>query len=152
MQIVLLGRPRGQLAAHRPGRNWSADARDPVHRAATYPEVITPHRLLVSPDWRPFAMSASAADRDRLRAEFQRPLPPAYHELDNTDLQLFDIVRHAPVVQWHQPAIETVAQQDCTVELDYGVPATIGGNSSSDATVGTDTVDGPAPRVRATPR
>src|SRR5215211_2411914 len=45
-------------------RNWPADARDPVHRAATYPEVITLTELLTAPDWLPFAMSASAADRD----------------------------------------------------------------------------------------
>jgi TniQ len=89
-------------------RDWPADARDPVHRAATYPEVITLTELLASPDWRPFAMSASAADRDRFRREFQRRLPPAYHDLANTDLQLFAIVRHAPVSQWHQPAAETV--------------------------------------------
>jgi hypothetical protein len=88
-------------------QDWPADARDPVHRAATYPEVITLTELLTSPDWRPFAMSASAADRDRLRAEFQRRLPPAYHYLANADLQLFAIVRHSSVAKWHDPAPET---------------------------------------------
>jgi hypothetical protein len=90
-------------------RNWLADARDPVHRAVNYPEVITLTEQLTSPDWRPFAMSASAADRDRFRAEFQRRLPPAYHDLANTDLQLFAIVRHAPASHWHSPAPETYA-------------------------------------------
>ncbi|MFI7509621.1 hypothetical protein ACIBSS_22645 [Micromonospora aurantiaca] len=90
------------MSSHRP-----ADARDPVHRAATHPEVITLTELLTSPDWRPFAMSASAADRDRFRTEFQRRLPPAYHDLANTDLHLFAIVRHSSVGQWHDPVPET---------------------------------------------
>ena len=87
--------------------NWPADTRDPVHRAAVYPEVVTLTELLVSPHWRPFAMSASTADRDRFRTEFQRRLPPGYHDLANTDLQLFAIVRHSPVAQWHDPQPET---------------------------------------------
>jgi hypothetical protein len=90
-------------------QNWPVDPRDPVHRAAVYPEVVTLTELVVCPHWRPFAMSASAADRDRFRAEFQRRLPPDYHDLTNTDLQLFAIVRHAPVSQWHSPAPETFA-------------------------------------------
>jgi TniQ len=90
-------------------RDWPTHARDPVHRAATYPEVITLTELLACPQWRPFAMTASAADHDRFRAELQRRLPPAYHDLANADLQLFAIVRHAPVIQWHQPVIETAA-------------------------------------------
>jgi hypothetical protein len=96
-----------------PGRfghqDWPADARDPVHCAATYPEVITLTGLLVSPHWRPFAMSASAADRDRFRAEFQCRLPPGCRDLASADLQLFPIVRCAPVTWWHQPAAETYA-------------------------------------------
>lgn len=52
-------------------QDWLADPRDPVHQAATYPEVITLTGMLASPHWRPFAMSASAADRDRFHAEFQ---------------------------------------------------------------------------------
>jgi hypothetical protein len=87
-------------------QDWPANARDPVHRAATYPEVVTLTELLACPQWRPFAMSASAADHDRFRVELQRRLPPPYHDLANTDLQLFAIVRHAPVVQWHQPPAE----------------------------------------------
>lgn len=51
--------------------------------------------------------SASAADRDRPRVEFQRRLPPAYHDLAHIDLRLFAIVRHAPVLEWQQPAQET---------------------------------------------
>jgi hypothetical protein len=98
-------------------RDWPADARDPVHCATTYPEVITLTELLVSPQWRPFAMSASAADRDRFRVEFQRRLPSAYHDLANADLQLFAIVRHAPVIQWHQPAAETIDQQASATEM-----------------------------------
>ncbi len=96
---------------HLPGwfghQDWPADPRDPVHRAATYPEVITLTGLLASPHWRPFAMSASAADRDRFRAEFQRRLPPACRDLASADLQLLAIVHHRPVIQWHQPAAET---------------------------------------------
>jgi len=45
--------------------------------------------------------------RDRFRAEFQRRLPPAYHDLANTDLQLFAIVRHSSIDQWHNPVPET---------------------------------------------
>lgn len=52
-------------------------------------------------------MSASAADRDRFRTEFQRRLPPAYHDLANTDLHLFAIVRHSSVGQWHDPVPKT---------------------------------------------
>ncbi|MGX7671838.1 hypothetical protein [Plantactinospora sp. DSM 117369] len=93
---------------HRFGhQNWPADPRDPVHHTAVYPEFVTLTELLVCPHWRPFAMSASAADRDRFRAEFQRRLPPAYHDLANTDPQLFAIVRHAPVSHRHSPAPET---------------------------------------------
>jgi hypothetical protein len=88
-------------------QNWPADARDPVHAAANYPEVITLTHLLVAPHWRPFAMSASTADHDRFRAEFQRRLPPAHHDLANTDLQLLATVRGAQVGHWHQPAVET---------------------------------------------
>jgi hypothetical protein len=82
--------------------------RDPVHHAVAYPEAITLTGLLASPQWRPFAMSASAADRDRFRAEFQRRLPPARRVLANADLQLLATVRHAPVIWWHQPAVEVV--------------------------------------------
>jgi hypothetical protein len=88
-------------------QNWPADARDPVHRAAVYPEAVTLTEMLVCPHWRPFAMTASTADRDRFRTEFQRRLPPAYHDLANTDLQLFAIVRHSSVGQWHDPVPET---------------------------------------------
>jgi len=45
--------------------------RDPVQRAATYSEV-TLTGFAGSPQWRPFAMSASGADHDRFRAELQR--------------------------------------------------------------------------------
>ncbi len=86
---------------------YSFDARDPVHRTAVYPEVVTLAELLVCPHWRPFAMSALAADRDRFRAEFQRRLSPTYHDLANTDLQLFAIVRHSSVAQWHDPVPDT---------------------------------------------
>ncbi len=88
-------------------QNWPADARDPVHHAAVYPEVVTLTELLVCPHWRPFAMSASAADRDRFRTEFQRRLPPGYHDLANSDLQLFAIVRHSSVRHWYDPVPET---------------------------------------------
>lgn len=67
--------------------NWPADARDPVHVAANYPEVITLTQLLVSSQWRPFAMSVSAADHDRFRAEFQRRLPLAHRDLAKADLR-----------------------------------------------------------------
>jgi hypothetical protein len=66
--------------------DWPADPRDPVHRAATYPEIITLTEMLVCPQWRPCAMSASAADHDRFRAELKRRLPPAYHGLANNPL------------------------------------------------------------------
>jgi hypothetical protein len=92
-------------------QDWPANQRDPVHLAATHPEVITLTQLLVSPQWRPFAMSASTADHDRFRIEFQRRLPSAHRDLANADLQLLAAVRHAPVIQWHQPATETVEQQ-----------------------------------------
>jgi len=52
-------------------------------------------------------MSASTADRDRFRAEFQRRLPPSYHDLANTDLQLLAIVRYSWVGQWHDAIPET---------------------------------------------
>lgn len=51
-------------------------------------------------------MSASAADRDRFRAEFQRRLPPTYHDLANIDLQLFASVRGTPVARWYRPEPE----------------------------------------------
>jgi hypothetical protein len=73
---------------------------------------MTLTELLVSPQRRPFAMSASTADRDRFRAEYQRRLPPAYHDLANTDLQLFAIVRHGRVIHWHQPDAETIDQAE----------------------------------------
>jgi len=66
-----------------------------------------PYRTADLTDWRPFATSASAADRDRFRAEFQRRLLPTYHDLANTDLQLFAIVRHSSIDQWHNPVPET---------------------------------------------
>ncbi|WP_432830788.1 TniQ family protein [Dactylosporangium sp. CA-092794] len=88
-------------------QNWPADARDPVHAATTYPEIITLTQLLVAPHWRPFAMSASTADHDRFRVEFQRRLPPAHRDLANGDLQLLAAVRGAQVDRWHQPAVET---------------------------------------------
>jgi len=91
--------------------NWPADARDPVHAAATYPEVITLTQMLVAPHWRPFAMSASTADHDRFRAEFQRRLPPAHRDLANTNLQTLATVRHAPVGHWHQPAAEVAGER-----------------------------------------
>lgn len=86
--------------------NWPAHDRDPVHVAATYPEVITLTQLLVSPHWRPFAMPASTADHDWFRAEFQRRLPPAHRDLANADLQLLATVRGSPVIRWYQPAAE----------------------------------------------
>src|SRR6266536_3216302 len=92
-------------------QNWPADARDPVHAAATYPEVITLTQMLVAPHWRPFAMSASTADHDRFRAEFQRRLPPAHRDLANTNLQTLATVRHAPVGHWHQPAAEVAGER-----------------------------------------
>jgi hypothetical protein len=87
-------------------KDWRADARDPVHRAAAYPEVITLTELLVCPRWRPFAVSASAADHDRFRAELQRRLPPAHRALANNELQLLAIVRNAQVDHWHRPEPE----------------------------------------------
>jgi hypothetical protein len=54
-------------------------------------------------------MFASAADRDRFRAQFQRRLPPAYYDLANADLQLQAVVRYVSVIQWHHPAAETAA-------------------------------------------
>jgi hypothetical protein len=51
-------------------------------------------------------MSASTADHDRFRAEFQRRLPPAHRDLANADLQTLAAVRHAPVDDWHRPAVE----------------------------------------------
>ena len=89
-------------------RDWPGDPRDPVHCAATYPEVITLTGLLASPHWRPFAMSASAADHDRFRAEFQRRLPPGYRDLASASLQLRATVGGAPAAWWHQPAAEVV--------------------------------------------
>jgi hypothetical protein len=98
---------------HLPGwfghHDWAGDPRDPVHRAATYPEVITLTGLLASPHWRPFAMSASAADHDRFRAEFQRRLPPDYRNLANASLQLRATVGGAPVARWHQPDAEVIS-------------------------------------------
>jgi hypothetical protein len=87
-------------------QDWAGDPRDPVHQAATYPEVLTLTGLLVSPHWRPFAMSPSAAGHDRFRAEFQRRLPPAHRDLANADLQLLATVGNAPVTSWHEPAVE----------------------------------------------
>jgi len=92
-------------------QDWPARDKDPVHVAATYPEVITLTQLLVSPHWRPFAMSASTADRDRFRIELQRHLPPAHRDLASADLQLLAAVRNSRVIQWHQPPVETVSQQ-----------------------------------------
>ena len=80
-----------------------------VHQAATYPEVITLTGMLASQQWRPFAMSASAADHDRFRAEFQRRLPPNRRDLADAGLQLLATVRNAPVAWWHQPAAEVVS-------------------------------------------
>ena len=89
-------------------QDWLADPRDPVHRAATYPEVMTLTELLASPHWRPFAMSASTADHDRFRAEFQRRLPPDCRDLANASLQLRATVGGAAVARWHQPAAEVI--------------------------------------------
>ena len=89
-------------------RDWASDPRDPVHHAAAYPEVITLTGLLASPHWRPFAMSASAADHDQFRDEFQRRLPPDYRDLANASLQLRAAVGGAPVIWWRQPAAEIV--------------------------------------------
>jgi hypothetical protein len=100
-------------------QDWLADPRDPVHRAATYPEVITLTGLLASPQWRPFAMSASAADRDRFRAEFQRRLPPDCRDLASTDLQLLATVRNAPVTWWHQPAAEVCVTSDNDIAVHH---------------------------------
>jgi hypothetical protein len=86
--------------------SWPADSRDPVHVAATYPEVITLTQLLVSEQWRPFAMSASVADHDRFRVEFQRRLSPADQDLAKADLQLFAAVRGASVADWQHTEAE----------------------------------------------
>lgn len=94
-------------------QDWAGDPRDPVHQAATYPEVITLTGLLASPHWRPFAMSASAADHDRFRAEFQRRLPPDYRDLANASLQLRAAVGGASVTRWYRPAVEVVHQRGC---------------------------------------
>lgn len=90
-------------------QSWPADARDPVHVAATYPEVITLTQLLAAPHWRPFAMSASTTDHDRFRAELQRRLPPAHRDLADADLQLLATVRGTQLANWHQPTPETSA-------------------------------------------
>jgi hypothetical protein len=50
----------------------------------------------------PLRVFDAREEASRFRAEFQRRLPPAYHDLAITDLQLFAIVRHAPVAQWHR--------------------------------------------------
>jgi hypothetical protein len=88
-------------------QDWPGNPRDPVHHAAPYPAGSPLTGMLASPHWRPFAMSASAADRDRFRAEFQRRLPPGLRDLASADLQLLAFVRRAPAAQWHQPAAET---------------------------------------------
>jgi hypothetical protein len=88
-------------------QNWPTDARDPVHAAADYPEIITLTQLLVSPHWRTFAMSTSTTDHDRFRTELRRRLPPASRDLANTDLQLRAAVGGSAVVGWSQPAAET---------------------------------------------
>jgi hypothetical protein len=88
-------------------QDWPADARDPVHRASTYPEVITLTELLASPRWRPLAMSASTADRERFRSELQHRLPPVCHTLADPGLHLLALARHALVIQCHDPAPET---------------------------------------------
>jgi hypothetical protein len=89
-------------------QDWPGDPRDPVHRAATYPEVITLTGMLASPRWRPFAMSASAAGHERFRAEFQHRLPPDCRDLASRSLQLRATVGGAPVTWWHQPVVEVV--------------------------------------------
>jgi hypothetical protein len=89
-------------------QDWLGDPRDPVHCAATYPEVITLTGLLASPRWRPFAMSASAADHDRFRAEFQRRLPPDCRDLASASLQLRATGGGAPAIWWHQPTAEVI--------------------------------------------
>ena len=86
--------------------------RDPFHCAATYPEVITPTEPLVSPHWRPFALSESATDHDRFRAEFQHRLPPESRHLANAGLQLRATAGGAPAISWHQPAAETITDPD----------------------------------------
>lgn len=90
-------------------QDWLADPRDPVHQAATYPEVITLTGMLASSQWRPFAMSSSAADHDRFHAELQRRLPPGSRDLASASHQLLAFVGHAPAICWHQPATETHA-------------------------------------------
>jgi hypothetical protein len=80
----------------------------PVHRAATYPEVITLTGMLASPRWRPLAVSASAAGHERFRAGFQRRLPPGCRDLASRGLQLRAAVGGAPVIWWHQPSVEVV--------------------------------------------
>lgn len=56
-------------------------------------------------------MSASAADYDRFRAEFQHRLPPDRRDLADASLQLRATVAGAPVTWWHQPAAEVVPWQ-----------------------------------------
>jgi TniQ len=104
-------------------QDWAGDPRDPVHQAAIYPEVITLTGMLVSPRWRPFAMSASAADHDRFRAEFQHRLPPDCRDLANADLQLRATVGGAPAIWWHQPAAETVDQRTPVADMAMAFPS-----------------------------
>jgi hypothetical protein len=67
----------------------------------------------------PAAMSASAADRDRFRAEFQRCLPPCCRDLASTDLQLLATVRNAPVTWWHEPAAELCVTGDNDIAVRH---------------------------------
>lgn len=73
-------------------QDWPARPQDPVHAAASYPEVVTLTGLLASPRWLPSAMAASAADHDQFLAELQRRLPLAACALASADLQLLAIV------------------------------------------------------------
>lgn len=88
--------------------DWPAHDQDPVHRAATYPEVITLTQMLVSPHWRPFAISLSSTDRDRFHTEFRRRLPDHIQAIAGRDLQLLAHVRYAPAIDWHQPTSEII--------------------------------------------
>ncbi len=88
-------------------QDWPTRPQDPVHAAASYPEVVTLTGLLASSHWRPFAGSAFAADHDRFRAELQRRLPPAFRGLADADLKFLQTASDTAVSPAREPLPET---------------------------------------------
>ena len=60
------------------GRGWRVPPNHPTVAAASYPQVVSLARILVSPYWRSLAIDSSSAGQSTLSREIRRTVAPAY--------------------------------------------------------------------------